>query len=385
MSKTPKVAIVHDYLVQYGGAEKTLEAICELFPNAPIYTGIYNPKNMPDAITKRQVIVPNASGNFLFERLPKHFSFLMPALFEGFDFEEFDLIISEGTTWAKSVLTKPHQLHISYVHTPPRFLYKYSVESLKRNKWYYKPFVAYIESFLRVWDFSAAQRPNYMIANSYEVQNRIQKFYSRNSTVIYPPVEIQTEYKPQHNNLAKPFYVALGRLSAYKNFDLLIQAFNLLDMPLTIIGTGKEEATLKKMAKPNITFLGKASEELKHQTLENSLGLIFPVEDEDFGITPIEAMSHGKPVLAHRSGGPLETIRDNRDGMFFDQINLEHLVKKIKEFDEKIQKNTFDIQGMKIRAQAYSKERFKKEFMEFVMDKWETHNAGTSRSTNNHN
>ena len=173
MSKTPKVAIVHDYLVQYGGAEKTLEAICELFPNAPIYTGIYNSKNMPSSLNSKQIIVPKTGGNFLLEKLTKHFSFLMPALFEGFDFEEFDLIISAGTTWAKSVLTKPYQLHISYVHTPPRFLYKYSVESLKRNKWYYKPFVAYLESFLRIWDFSSTQRPYYLIANSNEVQNRI--------------------------------------------------------------------------------------------------------------------------------------------------------------------------------------------------------------------
>lgn len=375
MHKKPKVAIIHDYLVQYGGAEKTLEAICQAFPGATVYTGIYNPKAMSAEINRQDIKTPDAGSSFLVKTLPKHLTFLMPILFESFDLDEYDIVISEGTTWAKSVLTKPHQLHISYMHTPPRFLYKYSVESQKRNKWYYKPFVMIIETFLRIWDFSAAQRPDYIIANSHEVQKRIHKFYKRDSHIIYPPVEIDYKTTTKQNPLTKPYYLALGRMAAYKNFDLIIQGFNLLDLPLVIIGTGKEETKLRKMAKSNIQFLGKVSEAEKHAVLENSLGLIFPVVEEDFGITPIEAMAHGKPVLAHGSGGPLETIKNDKSGLFFYSTNTEDFVEKLKEFDEKVKKGFFDPKYIKESTQGFSTERFIQEITAFVTEKWEQHHA----------
>ncbi|MEN9389692.1 MAG: hypothetical protein RLY61_776, partial [Candidatus Parcubacteria bacterium] len=173
-----KVAFVHDYLSQYGGAEKTLEALLELYPTADIYTGLYNPKNLPETITSKNIIAPR---NKLFLKLSKLLTFLMPVIFESFDLRSYDLIISDGTAWPKGVITSPNQLHIAYIHTPPRFLYKYSVETTKRNKWYLKPFVSVVDHFLRIWDFGAAQRPNYLIANSIEVQKRIKKFYKRDA------------------------------------------------------------------------------------------------------------------------------------------------------------------------------------------------------------
>ena len=150
-----KVAFVHDYLSQYGGAEKTLEALLELYPTADIYTGLYNPKNLPETITSKNIIAPR---NKLFLKLSKLLTFLMPVIFESFDLRSYDLIISDGTAWPKGVITSPNQLHIAYIHTPPRFLYKYSVETTKRNKWYLKPFVSVVDHFLRIWDFGAAQR-----------------------------------------------------------------------------------------------------------------------------------------------------------------------------------------------------------------------------------
>ncbi len=290
----------------------------------------------------------------------------MPIVFESFDLREYDLIISDGTAWPKGVMTKPGQTHIAYIHTPPRFLYKYSVESTKRSKWYFKPFVSVIDHFLRTWDFAAAQRPTHLIANSQEVARRIKKFYKRDATVIYPPVEVNWAYKtPEKNNLQPPYYTALGRLVAYKNFDFLIQAFNLLELPLTIIGTGPEEKRLKKMAGHTITFAGHAPDDEKHKILAQSAGFVFPVEDEDFGISVVEALSHGIPVLAHKSGGPLEIVEEGKNGMFFDELNLEHFLEKMREFDGLCRKGSFDTSSIKAGAKRFDKERFKDEFKEF--------------------
>lgn len=366
----PKVALVHDYLNQYGGAEKTLEAIMELYPEAPIYTGIYNPAAVSESIRKRHII---STTNSLIGRFQKIFTFLMPSVFEGFDLRQYDLIISDGTAWPKGVLTTPQQLHIAYIHTPPRFLYHYSTESTIRQNILLKPFIHYLDNFLRIWDFSAAQRPDFLIANSAEVQKRIQKFYKRDSVIISPPVEINVNVKGERDNLRNPYYLAVGRLSAYKNFELLVQAFNLLEMPLVIIGTGLEEAKLKKIAKPNIKFLGKVSEEEKHKAYEECLGLIFPVVDEDFGIVPVEAMAHGKPVLAHKS---LQTLTPGLNGMFFERPTVECLVEKLKEFDSAVRKNQFNAEQIKQSVQKYDKENFKKEFADFVKEKWEAHSAG---------
>lgn len=362
----PKVALIHDYLNQYGGAEKTLEAIMELYPDAPIYTGIYNPKNLPKSITSRKIV---ATKGFFITNFYKYFTFLMPLIFESFDLRQYDLIISDGTAWPKSVITNPDQLHIAYIHTPPRFLYKYSVESAKRNKWYFKPVIALIDHYLRIWDYIAAQRPDYLLANSQEIKKRIQKFYKRTAVVINPPVDINVSGSGNINNLKKPYYIALGRLVAYKNFDQLILAFNLLDLPLYIVGTGIEENRLKKLANKNITFTGKVSEQEKHSLIEGSLGLINTVADEDFGIVPIEVMGHGKPVLAHRSGGHLEIIKENVSGMFFDDVNFEALSLKIKEFDDAIKANKFDAEAVRTSVAKYSKERFQAEFKKFVDEK----------------
>lgn len=375
----PKVALVHDYLVQYGGAEKTLEAITEIFPDAPIYTGIYNPKNIPKTITNKKIM----TGKSLFLRLfPKYLTFLMPLVFESFDLRDYDIIVSDGTAWPKGVLTNPEQLHISYVHTPPRFLYKYSVESKKRNKWYYKPAVTLIDHFLRIWDFSSAQRPDFLVTNSEETQGRIKKFYKRDATVIYPPVDVNSIQTKKVGQIEKPYYLGLGRLAAYKNFDALIEAFNLLNIPLKVIGTGPEEKNLRKAAHENIEMLGHMSDEQKNIIIDGCKGIISPVEDEDFGIVPIEALAHGKPVLAHRSGGPLETIRENIDGIFFEKLDAESLVIAIKKFDKLVDAGILGGDKSKEYAQKFDKTRFQKELANFIFEKWEEH-ARTTGSVYN--
>jgi glycosyltransferase involved in cell wall biosynthesis len=367
--KEPKVVLVHDHLIQYGGAQKTLEAISRVFPDAPIYTGLYKPGNLSGYLNSKKICHPKS---FFLEKMPKYFSPVMPLIFEGFDLREYDLIISDSSCWAKGVLTKPSQLHVSYIHTPPRFLYKYSVESTKRNAWYFKPFVSVIDMFLRAWDFAAAQRPDYLIANSKEVQGRIRKFYSRDSVVINPPVEL--EKNPVLGKAGDgSYYFAVGRLVAYKNFLPLVEAFSINGLSLVLAGTGPEEEMLKNIAKSNIRFEGKVSDERKKELIKNCLGLINPVENEDFGIVPVEAMNFGKPVLVHRSGGHLETVIENKSGMFFDNLSPENLSQKILEFDKKIKSHLFDPETISKSVENLSEERFAREFKTFVMERWKLH------------
>ena len=366
----PKIALIHDYLLYNGGAEKTLESITEVFPEAPIYTSIYDPKKFTDVINSRKIVCPQT---VLFKMFPKYLSFLMPLVFENFDLRKYDIVLSDSSAWAKGVLTTPEQLHISYIHTPPRFLYKYPVESAKRNSWYFKPFVAVLDSLLRVWDFNAAQRPDFLIANSQEVQSRIKKFYNREASIIYPPVEILETEKNKFKKREKPYFLMVGRIVAYKNMDIIVKAFKNIPTTLVIVGSGNEENKLRELAASNVEFLGRAGDEEKHFLMEHSLGLINPVIDEDFGIVPVESMLHGRPVLAHKSGGHLETIDENVNGMFFESLSIEDIEKKIREFENNIIANKYDPERIKSFAQKYSKKRFQEELKSFVEEKWKEH------------
>lgn len=369
--KQPKVALAHEFLVQFGGAEKLFEAVAELFPDAPIYTAKYSTKYMSDYLKSREIIYPKGLLNKVASKLL--FLFTMPTIFENYDFSKYDLVISSGNTWNKGIITKPEQLHITYIHTPPRFLYKYSQESTKWEKPFFKPMYSYLANALRIWDYVAAQRPDYIVVNSETTKKRVQKFYGRDAKVIHPPVDLNFKTGDGLKKAIAPYFAAVGRLSKYKNFDLLVETFNKVKFPLVIVGTGFEEERLKEMAGENIVFKGRASDEEKHQILENCVGLINPIVDEDFGIVPIEAMAHGKPVLVHRSGGHLETVIEGETGMFFDEDSIECLSEKLIEFDKMIKAKMFDHEKIKQHAQKFSKERFKAEFENFIREKWEEH------------
>lgn len=369
--KQPKVALAHEFLEQYGGAEKTFEEIAKIFSDSPIYTAKYNPKHMPDFIKAREIIYPKGMLNKITSSL--FFLFKMPTIFESFDFRKYDIVISDGNTWNKGIITKPEQLHITYIHTPPRFLYKYSQETTKWEKPFFKPIYSYLANALRIWDYVAAQRADFLLTNSENTRKRIKKFYGRDAKVIYPPVDLSFKVEDGLKKAVAPYFVAVGRLSRYKNFELLVETFNKVRFPLVLIGTGMEEAHLKEIAKENIVFKGRASDEEKHQILENCAGLINTVVDEDFGIVPIEAMAHGKPVLVHKSGGHLETIIEGEDGMYFEEETVECLSEKLVEFDKAIKNKQFNHEKIKEHAQKFTKERFKTEFENFVREKWEEH------------
>lgn len=356
--KDLKIAIVHDYLHTYGGAEKVLEALIELFPSADIYTSTYIKTKMPATINNQKV---NASKLPLINDYTKLYTPIMPLVFENMDLRKYDLVISDTTAWAKGVLTKPEQLHISYIHTPPRFLYGYSRESKPNN--FVKPITVLIEHFIRMWDFSASKRPDYLIANSLETQRRIEHFYNRQAEVIYPPVENNTE--SDTSLVFNDFYLALGRLEKYKNFDELIEVFKKTNLNLVIAGSGSQYENLKELAGGNIFFVGKITEQQKTYLLQNCLGLINTVKDEDLGIVPIEAQMHGKPVLAHNSGGHRETIINQQTGILYESLDIQ----TIKDFDQKVKNSFFHSDNIKIHAERFSKENFKKHILAFVEDK----------------
>lgn len=375
-----KVALVHDYLTEYGGAERVLEAIHEIWPSAPIYTSIVD-----DSVAARHAApfwkathASRLQNIPLISRLSKQFTFFMPLVFENMDLREYDVVISDGTIWSKSVLTTPEQLHIHYCHTPPRWLYGYPGETDRRRLWYLQPILKPLDNWLRVWDFESAQRPDFIIANSKTVAKRVKKFWRREAEVIYPPVELgaadsstlRVDDKTLRVSLSgagEDYFLVVSRLSAYKNIDLAIRACNKLNLPLVVVGTGREEERLKEMAGKDIKFMNFVEGLQLSRLYRNCKALIFPVSDEDFGIVPVEAMGFGKPVIALRSGGVTETVIEYKTGMFFGEPTVESLVKVLRDF----RVGDFDPNACKEQAQKFSKERFQKEFKGFVEEKWQ--------------
>lgn len=316
-----RVALVHDYIFRYGGAERVLFALHQMFPQAPIYT-VFTDKNIAEKYFPEADIRTS-----FFERFPgffkKRYRFLAPLVLlavEGFDLSGFDLVISSSSAFAKGVLTRPETLHVSYCHTPTRFLWDWThpYTASYGSKWQ-RGISRFLLHFLRIWDFEAAKRPDFFIANSLNVQKRIAKFYRRSSRVIYPPVSLPA---PPASSASKAFadssyFLIVSYLQKYKSVDVAVEAFNKLGYPLVIIGEGPERKHLEKIAMPNIKFLGWQEDELVSAYLAGCKAFIFPT-DEDFGIAPVEAMLAGKPVIALRRGGALEYVREWINGEFFD-------------------------------------------------------------------
>ena len=377
--KNMKVALVHDYLIEYGGAERTLEAIHELYPDAPIYTSLFDEEKFKVQSSKFKSAVKSSK----LQRLPlvskfsKTFTFFYPLIFENLDLREYDVIISDGTIWSKGVLTTPEQLFIFYCHTPPRWLWGLPGETDRRRLWYLKPILKPLDNGLRIWDFESAQRPDYIIANSKTVAKRIKKFWRREATVIYPPVELGTRHWALGNSDKKDssayslvpnaYFLVVSRLSAYKNVDLAIEACSQLNLPLVVVGAGREEKRLKKLAGPTVKLLKFVKDLELFKLYKNCKALIHSVSDEDFGIAPVEAMSFGKPVIALRSGGVQETVIEGKTGIFFNEPTVESLVEVLCHFDTA----QYHSEDCRRQAQKFSKGRFQKELREFVEEKWQ--------------
>lgn len=366
-----RIALIHDFLIEYGGAERVLEALHEIYPETPIYTAFYD-KNGPGMKKFAKFEIKTS----WLQKLPIARIFLSPfrlfslALFESFDFLEFDVVIS--STWmymAKGVITRPETLHVSYIHTPPRFLYGYPTAREWRKYWWGRIAGNLLNHKMRMIDFVASQRPDYLIANSKFTADRIWKFYRRKAKVIYPPVELHPRggvAPAAHPGSEGAYFLCVSRLARAKRIDLAIEACNQLGCGLWVVGAGREEKYLKSIAGGTIKFLGHLSDAELAEAYAGCQSLIFPAEDEDFGIVPVEAMSFGKPVVALRSGGVVESVIEGRTGVFFEKPTVESLVKVLRKFKpEKYQ--PADCQR---QAKKFSKARFKKEIKNFVEEKW---------------
>lgn len=325
-----KIALVHDYLVQNGGAEKVLEAFCELFPYAPIHTLIYSEKLMHGTFSDKKIKtsflqkMPFAAGRH------RIFPQFMPFAIEQFDFSDYDLVLSDSSSFAKGVVTGPETLHICYMHTPMRFAWD---DCQKYNKDFYFPnfikkLVPFAMNYIRLWDRISAERPDRIIANSKFIAGRIRKYYKRESVVINPPVDIDRFSVSKEKD---DYFLVSGRLMMYKRFDIVIEAFNELGLPLKIIGRGPEFERLKKMAKNNIEFLGRVSDDELVKYFSRCQALIFP-QEEDFGITAIEAMASGTPLIAYRGGDIPEHMEAGKTGILFENQKSDDIVKAVKNF-----------------------------------------------------
>jgi glycosyltransferase involved in cell wall biosynthesis len=374
-----RVALVHDYLREYGGAERVVEALHEIFPEAPLYTAYYNPKGLGihaknfegwDIRTSWLQKVPFAN------KMVSPFRIFAPSIFEGFDLSEYDVVISSSAIYfAKAVITKPGSLHISYIHTPPRYLYGYTTSFNYKKHWLTRIVGEVMNHFLRLYDFETSQRPDILVANSKNVEERIKKFYRRDSVVIYPPVDMEKIRNSKSEIRKEDYYLSIGRLTRGKGIEIAVVACSKLGVKLKVAGSGPELEKLKKLADDSVEFLGAVTDEEKIKLYAGAKALIVASEDEDFGITAVEAMACGTPVIAMRAGGYLETVIEGKTGEFFeagtnalgfkdyyDPEVVENLKKVIANFDG----TKYKSEELKKHAEKFSKERFRKEILGLI-------------------
>ena len=367
-----KLALVHDHLTQTGGAEKVLGSFHKEFPAAPIYTLVYNAERFSSLLANSDI-----RTSFI-QRLPwglKHYQWflpLMPWATERHDLRGYDAVLSSASAFAKGVLTGDHTLHICYCHTPTRYLWSDAhsyVEELP-YPFFVKKLIPALLVKLRMWDYLAAQRPDVMIANSATVRRRISKYYRRDSVVLYPPVNIEAFASSKE---VGKYYLTGGRLVSYKRFDIVIEAFNRLRVPLKIFGEGPAKSRLADLAKSNIEFLGFCSREKLAAAYAKCLAFIQP-QEEDFGITAIEAMASGRPVIAYRAGGAIETIKAGESGIFFEEQSWEALADTVVRFEP----SSFDSAVIRRQAENFSEEVFRNKLRNIINDAWAAHRARIS-------
>lgn len=361
-----KVAIVHDWLVSLGGAERVVASLLKLFPQADIYTSVYDPTKV-DLFKGRKVHTSFLQSWPLAKKKHQLFASLRPLAFESFDFKGYDLVISSCSAESKAIITSTETFHVSYIHTPIRYYWS-GYRQYYQNPGFgiFNPLVrAVMPSMvakLKRWDYAAAQRPDYMVANSKVVQDRIKQYYNRDSVVINPPVDVK-RFNNQDSN-KKDYYLVVSRLVAYKRVDLAVKACSRLDKNLIVAGNGPELKNLRKASGKNVQFITEASDAQITKLYKNAKALIFSA-DEDFGITPVEAMASGTPVICFGKGGATETVIDGKTGIYHDRQTVSSLIDAIKRFENA----TFERALIIKRAETFSEEKFISEFGGYVVEK----------------
>jgi len=354
-----KLALVHDYLIQDGGAERVLRAFMEIWPEAPLFVLFHDKKRWPQ-FHGRDIRTSTLQGlpgviNYYRWTLP-----MMPAATEHHDLGEFDIVLSSASAFAKGIVTRPDALHVCYCHTPTRYLWTDTHSYLKdlRTNRFIKFILPFILTSLRMWDRTSAVRVDKFIANSKTVASRIKKYYERGADIIYPPVDCSQFYV---SNKIGNYYLAGGRLVAYKRYDLAIEVFNRLGLPLIIFGTGPYEDRLRKMAKKNIKFVGRISDQERAKLLSECVAFLHP-QLEDLGLLPLESMASGRPVIALGRGGALETVVENKTGKFFNEQTWETLLDTVINFKPEM----YDPKIIRAWAEQFDVQKFKQRMKEYI-------------------
>lgn len=352
-----KVALVYDRVNKWGGAERVLLALKKIFPNAVLYTSVYNAQNTSWA--KNFQIKSSFLQSFPFSSHHEWFAPLMPIVFESFSFDEYDLVISITSEAAKGIITKPHTKHICICLTPTRYLWS-GYEEYFTNR-FLQLISNSIITYLRIWDKIASNRPDVYIAISQEVKSRIRKYYNHESTVIYPPLLLHSKEDIKEEN--KGYFLIVSRISRftqYKRIDLAVKAATKLSLPLLVVGDG-DPTHLKKFAGSTVTFVGKVSDEELARYYMQCKALIFPGL-EDFGLVMVEAQSFGKPVIAFRGGGALEIVKEGKTGVFFNMQSVDSLSDVLENFVE----NIYNSNECRENAEKFSFDAFAKHIKQVI-------------------
>lgn len=363
-----KVALVHDYLKDFGGAERVLLTLSEMYPKAPIYTA-FLAKNSPahEAFKGRQIIESPLAPIIRPWRLYSPLRFLLPWIWGSIDLSKYDLVITSCSNYiARGFKVGKDTKVIAYCHTPPRFLYGFKTGYDWKKHTIVRVYGQIIGHFLRLFDWDSAQRINYWIANSENVKGRIQKFYRKESSVIYPPVEIEKIAKVAKNTKKEQFFLIVARLVGSKGLEEAITAANKLRIPLKVVGDAQGFTSvsekLQRMGKSNVEFLGRVSDETLWELYARAKGFIALARDEDFGLTVVEAQAAGTPVIAFNGGGFKESVVDGKTGILVDKTNKQAIAKAL----EKFEKTKWNKQTIMNSVKKFSKAEFKSEITKFV-------------------
>jgi len=356
-----KVALVHDYLNQMGGAERVVLALHEMFPDAPLYTSMYDPERVDIAFKSMDIRTSFMQKFPLVKKHHQPFLPFYPFAMEQLDLRGYDLVLSSSSAFAKGVITRPETMHICYCHTPMRWCWNYD-EYVEREHLGRLPrsILPFFISGLRVWDQTSSMRVDHFIANSPVVADRIRKYYRRDAVVIPPPVEA-SRFIFDPTIRPEDYFLIVSRFMPYKRIDLAIEACNQLQLPLVIIGSGRDEKRLKSLAGPSIRFTGRLSDQEVLYYYSHCRALILPGE-EDFGITPLEAQASGRPVIAYAAGGAMASVVDNVTGTFFHIQTVESLVEVLASFDEQ----RYDPLIIHNHALEFDQPRFRRRILQFI-------------------
>ena len=352
-----KIALAHDSFTQLGGAERLVDAFHELYPEAPIFTLVLD-KNLKEKYKSWDIRTSWLQVLYNFFPKLQYFLFLIPAAVSSLDFSGYDVVLSSSSVFIKNINVPKGTLHINYCHTPARFLWSEPDYINDEVPWIIRPLVKLFLTWMRGWDYKGAQRVDYFIANSIEVQNRILSVYERTSIVIHPFVDTEFWHPTKQKS---DYFLLAGRLQAHKKSELVMQIFNDLKIPLHVVGTGRQEGYLQSIAKENISFFGRITDEQLRDEYSAAKGIIYP-QIEDFGLVPIEAAACGTGTLAYYKGGAVETVLPGETGELFDSYDKEKIKQDIVDWKpEKYQQNI-----LRIQAEKFSKEKFKQAIVSFI-------------------